>query len=154
MLFFIIVLIFYQKYVIILSRQQFRRKKMQKLTILILAICTLFLMTGCEFSYTTTENSNIEQQERPVLHTQDIEVEITSISKSHRFVKVHRYHVSMEVYSKEYNIRKTFSYDASGMFINLPSWSYDKGDIVKAELHTWIYESTGTIQKQYINKVY
>ena len=124
---------------------------MKKIICIILTIFCILSICGCEISTTKRPQTQIRQ---PVLHTQDIDVLVTNISKSHRFVKVHRYYVSMDVYSEEYNISKSFSYNASGMFITLPAWEYEKGDIVKAELHTWIYEDTGTIHKQYINKVY
>lgn len=113
--------------------------------------------TGC--NNTTKSNSSdssivIHQVEQPHLYWKDIDVEVVSITKRHWFATVHRYTVVMEVYSAEYDLRKTLDYSATGMFINMPAWDYEKGDIVKAQLYTWMYDSTGEVQKREIHKVY
>ena len=55
---------------------------------------------------------------------------------------------------EEYNLEKTLTYEDQGMWVNNPAWNYEKGDIIKAELYSWVMDSTGEIVRRDINKIY
>ena len=124
---------------------------MKKFLYIISCIVLLFSLTACG------ESMAMEQQppkERPHLYWKEIEVEVVNIDKRHWFAGTHHYVVDVTVYSEEYNLTKSFTYQAGEAFAVIPCWNYQKGDIIKAELYSWVMDSTGEIVKRDINKVY
>lgn len=120
-------------------------------TIYFMLITLLILsMSACSI-----ENSpNYVPPEQPHLYWKDIDVEVTKIDKRQWFATVHRRIVNITVYSEEYNLEKTLTYEDQGMWVNNPAWNYEKGDIIKAELYSWVMDSTGEIVRRDINKIY
>ena len=74
--------------------------------------------------------------------------------KKHWYASTHWYYVEVEVYSKEYDLTGKFEYKSSGAFINIDVWDAEVGDTVKAELYSWVYDSTGEVVKREIHRVY
>lgn len=118
----------------------------------ILALLLIFVLTGCGVS--SAEPHNYVPKEQPHLYWKDIDVEVTSINKHHWFASTHHYKVDITVYSEEYNLTKTFNNYASGAFAVIPGWDYEKGDIIKAELYSWVMDSTGEVVRRDINRIY
>lgn len=92
----------------------------------------------------------VEKKEQPHLYWKTIDVVVESVEKHHWFATTHRYELSITVYNEEYNLRKTLQYSSSGMFT--PNhWNLEKGDVVSAELYSWVMDSTGEIVRRDIN---
>lgn len=123
---------------------------MRKVVYLLLAICTIISLSACSFE----RDPNYVPPEQPHLYWKDIDVEVTNIDKRQWFATVHRRVVNITVYSEEYNLSKTLTYEDSGMWITNPAWEYEKGDIIKAQLYSWVMDSTGEIVRRDINKIY
>ena len=110
----------------------------------------VILLVGCSFE----SNQNYVPKEQPHLYWKDIDVVVTDIDKRHWFATVHRYEVNITVHSEEYNISKTLNYQSSGAFAVIPGWDYEVGDVIKAELYSWVMDSTGEVMRRDINKIY
>lgn len=95
----------------------------------------------------------IPPPETPVLYYKDIDVVVIENKKYNHWGKVKSYTQVITVKSEEYGLEETFTYRGSGMFINMPYWSVEEGDIIKAELHSWKIESTGEIIKRKISNL-
>ncbi|WP_373262230.1 hypothetical protein [Hungatella hathewayi] len=91
--------------------------------------------------------------EQPHLYWKEIEVEVISIDKKHWFASTHWYQVDLDVYSSEYELRKTFEIQGSGAFGCPKEFNYEIGDIIKAELYSWKMDSTGEIIEREIHNL-
>ena len=69
------------------------------------------------------------------------------------FATVHRYELNITVYSEEYDLEKTLHYSGSGMLTNIPGWNAKEGDVLRAQLYSWVMDSTGTVTRRDINKI-
>lgn len=112
--------------------------------ILTLLLCFL---TGCS-------QRPIYKQEQPHLYWKDIDVVVENIDNVGWFAGVPRYRTRLTVYSEEYQLTYTDEFVGSGAFGKPIQWGYKQGDIVKAELYSWVMDSTGEIVKREINRVY
>lgn len=111
-------------------------------------LVSIFLLSGC------VRNTQYERQERPYLCRKDIDVVVESIDKHHWFASTHWYKVKVSVKSEEYQLTYTDEIISSGVFGCPSQWEYNRGDIVKAELYSWVMDSTGEIIMREIHKVY
>jgi hypothetical protein len=117
------------------------------LTLIVLVAC---VFCGCGYE----PDPNYVPPEQPHLYWKDIDVVVTDISKKHWFGGTHWYQVDITVESEEYGLERTFTYKGSGMFGCPSQWEYDIGDVVKAELYSWVMDSTGEVTKRTIHRVY
>jgi len=117
------------------------------LPFLCLVIFSISVFCGCE-------NSDYIPPEEPHLYWKDIDVVVTDVSKQHWYATTHRYIVNVTVQSEEYGLTQTFTFRGSGAFGCPPQWNYQKGDIVKAQLFSWVMDSTGEVTKRQIHQVY
>lgn len=99
-------------------------------------------------------SGNFKIPEEPDIQSKDIYVVVTDIEKKEYYAGTAIREVTIEVYSKEYNLRESYTETYKGIFGNIPCWSYKKGDIVKARLCTAVIQSTGKVVDRYIDKVY
>ena len=125
---------------------------MKQTIICILLIILMFLGAAC--SYKVDDVSEIPQKENPHLYWKDIEVKVLDVDKKHWFAGTHWYSVEIEVKSDEYDLTDKFEYKGSGAFGKPSQWEYDEGDIVNAELYSWVMDSTGEIIRREIHKIY
>lgn len=116
-------------------------------------IITLTLLTGCSAIDTNTSNNNTYiPVEQPHLYWKDIDVVVTDVNQAHWYTPYkHNYRVDVTVYSEEYGLTKTLTECASGMFSNIRHWNTQKGDIIKVVLYSWVYDSTGEVQRREIH---
>ena len=138
-------------YVIIYIERQVAELN-RKIILLVTLIFFFFFSSGCERAYNLADYGPVPVQ--PHLYWKDIDVEVTSIDKKHWYASTHWYYVEVEVYSKEYDLTGKFEYKSSGAFINIDVWDAEVGDTVKAELYSWVYDSTGEVVKREIHRVY
>lgn len=61
---------------------------------------------------------------------------------------------SVWVKSDEYQLNFTQNFRGGGFFGRPKQWKYKEGDIVKAELFSWVMDSTGKVVKREINQIY
>lgn len=115
-----------------------------KYKFLLFTMLILLCFTGC------SPNKNIPT-ETTHLYWKDIDVVITSIDKRHWYASGHHYKVYLTVESDEYRLSESFTLNGSKAKEML---KYDKGDVVKAELLSWVMDSTGNVIQRKINKVY
>lgn len=115
--------------------------------ILLTTILLLPLVTG-------GASGNLKIPEEPQIYSENIYVVVTDIEKKEYYAGTAIREVTIEVYSKEYNLRESYTETYKGIFGNIPCWSYEKGDIVKARLCTVVIQSTGKVIDRYIDKVY
>lgn len=119
------------------------------LSFLITIVIILCFFTGCDLPQT-----DYVRPEEPHLYWKDINVVVTDIATRHWFASTHWYQVDITVESKEYGLERTFTYKGSGMFGCPSQWGYDTGDVVKAELYSWVMDSTGEVVRREIHAVY
>lgn len=112
--------------------------------ILTLLLCYL---TGCS-------QHPIYKQEQPHLYWKNIDVVVENVDNMGYFAITHRYRTRVTVYSEEYQLTYTDEFIGSGAFGKPEQWNYKQGDVVKAELYSWVMDSTGEVVKRRINKVY
>lgn len=98
--------------------------------------------------------SSYTPKEQPHLYWKDIDVVITDIDKRHWFAGTHWYVVEITVESEEYGLEETFEIEGSGAFGCPEQWRYEEGQTVKAELYSWVMDSTGEVVRREINQVY
>ena len=72
----------------------------------------------------------------------------------HWFASTHHYIVYVTVRSDEYQLTYTDEFTGSGAFGYPEQGNYRRGDIVKAEMYSWVMDSTGEIVRREIHKVY
>ena len=99
-------------------------------------------------------NENYTPQEQPHLYWKDIDVVVTSVDQRSWFATVHRNVLYITVESEEYGLTKSFTLESSGVINNISCWDCKVGDVIKAELYSWVMDSTGEIVRRDINKLY
>ncbi len=100
------------------------------------------------------ENVQHEAKEQPHLYWKDIDVVVTSVDKKHWYASTHWYTVKVSVKSEEYQLNYTQEFKGSGFFGCPKQWEYNKGDTVKAELYSWVMDSTGEVVRREIHRIY
>lgn len=119
---------------------------MKKIVSLI-ALTAILLFSACS-------SSSYTPKEQPHLYWKDIDVVVTDIDKQHWFATTHWYAVTITVKSEEYNLTKTLEIKGSGAFGCPEQWNYEKGQTVKAELYSWVMDSTGEVVRREIHQIY
>lgn len=109
----------------------------------------LFLFAGC-----TMQQSKTEPKEQPHLYWKDIDVVVTNVGRGHSYARTHFYRVDVSVESEEYQLTYTDTFAGSGIFGCPPQWNYKEGDVVKAELYSWVMDSTGEVVRREIHRIY
>ena len=120
--------------------------------ILIVSACLLILGTVGFVLFCTTlpQEEGKSRPEQPHVYWKDIDVEVVDIDKRHWYAGTHHYQVDITVKSEEYGLTETFHLD--GMNAK-DAYNYDKGDIIKAELNSWVMDSTGEVVRREINEI-
>lgn len=113
----------------------------------ILPLMLLVFQCGC------AQSVQYERKEQPHLYWKDINVVVEQVDKRHWFAGGHRYEVKVTVRSDEYNLDYTDVFTSGGLFLP-EQWNYSEGDTVKAELYSWVMDSTGEVVKREIHRVY
>ena len=122
----------------------------KKLFCALLAFIVLFGLYACAYE----PDPNYKPPEREHLYWKDIDVVVKDVDKRTWFATVHRYELKITVYSEEYDLEKTLHYSGSGMLTNIPGWSAKEGETLKAQLYSWVIDSTGKVVRRDINKIY
>jgi hypothetical protein len=99
-------------------------------------------------------NASYVPKEQPHLYWKDIDVIVTSVDQRTWFATVHRRILYITVESEEYGLVKSFTFESSGMINTINCWDCKVGDVVKAELYSWVMDSTGEVVRRDINKLY
>lgn len=110
------------------------------------------MSAGCGCA--TTQNEKLGTNEEPHLYWKDIDVVVTSVNKKHWYASTHWYEVRVTVESEQYQLTYTDTFKGSGAFGCPSQWGYSEGDIVTAELYSWVMDSTGEVLKRQIHRVY
>lgn len=118
---------------------------MRKYLIIIIALLTI--LTGCEY------NQPVTPKEQPHLYWKDIDVVVIDIDKRSWFATTKRWMVEIEVYSEEYGLTEFFDVSGSGLYGCPKEWDYEVGDIVSAELLSWVMDSTGEVVRREIGSL-
>lgn len=105
------------------------------------------------FQYGCAQSVQYERKEQPHLYWKDIDVVVEQVDRRHWFAGGHRYEVKVTVRSDEYNLDYTDVFTGGGLFTP-DQWSYSEGDTVKAELYSWVIDSTGEVIRREIHRVY
>ena len=79
---------------------------------------------------------------------------MTDVSRRRWFAGTHWYEVTITVESAEYGLTRTLTCKGSGFFGCPSQWEYKVGDVVRAQLYSWVMDSTGEVTKRLINRVY
>lgn len=80
---------------------------------------------------------------QPHLYWKDINVEVVEVRQS-----LNKRIYEVEVYSKDYNLKHSF------VLRGIDYDGYEKGDIIKAELYSWVDDSSGKIIQREIHQIY
>ena len=121
---------------------------MKKFLLFILAVLSVFVFVGCEYK------TDYIPPKRPHLYWKDIDVVVIDVSKRHWYVSTHWYTVNVTVESEKYGLKQTFTFKGSGVFGRPLQWDYKEGDVIKAELYSWVMESTGEVTRREIHRIY
>lgn len=108
----------------------------------------LIFLTGC---FPHNKDYDFKSKETPHLYWKDIEVVIADIDKRHWYASSHHYKIYLTVENDEYGLSQSFTIDGSKA---KEKWEWNKGDTVKAELFSWVMDSTGEVVRREINQVY
>lgn len=109
------------------------------------------LVIGVELCFTGCSSNKNIPTETPHLYWKDIDVIITDIDKQHWYASAHHYKVYITVKSNEYELSESFTLNGSDAKKML---DYDEGDVIKAELFSWVMDSSGDVIRREINKIY
>lgn len=115
----------------------------------IAVFCTIIFPNSTEIpveSYST-------QTEREHLYWKDIDVVVTAIDRRHWFASTHWYTVNITVKNDEYGLEKTFEIKGSGAFGCPKEWDYNEGNVISAQMYSWVYDSTGEVTRRDLNKL-
>ncbi|MBE5819776.1 MAG: hypothetical protein E7310_03010 [Clostridiales bacterium] len=123
-------------------------------SIVLLLATSLSAFCSCDLELSEQPQTYFEIPEQPKAYFEDIYVVVTDIDKKEYFAGTTIREVTIEVYSKDYNLTKRVTETYKGMFGNMPYMEYEKGDTIRARLCTTFMESTGQIVDRYIDKVY
>jgi hypothetical protein len=128
-------------------------EKVASIFVIVAVIITAIL--GCWVVHemlTYEPDPNYVPPEKPHLYWKDIDVVITDIQKdrslNNRFLRV-----TVTVKSKEYNLKEDFIFEGN-WYYRPKFWDAQEGDIVKAQLYSWVMDSTGQVVKRGINCLY
>jgi hypothetical protein len=128
-------------------------EKVASVFVIVAVIITAIL--GCWVVHemlTYEPDPNYVPPEKPHLYWKDIDVVITDIQKdrslNNRFLRV-----TVTVKSKEYNLEEDFIFEGN-WYYHPKFWDAQEGDIVKAQLYSWVMDSTGQVVKRDINCLY
>lgn len=116
----------------------------------VFAVTVLLLFV---FQCACVQDMQCVKKEQPHLYWKDIDVVVEQVDRRHWFASGHHYEVKVTIRSDEYNLDYTDVITGGGMF-RPKQWSYSEGDIVKAELYSWVMDSTGEVIKREIHRVY
>lgn len=117
---------------------------MNKYKLILIVAFTILCLVGCNMETDET----YEPQEEPHLYWKDIDVVIIDIHKKHWYTGAHWYSVELTVESKEYGLVETLEINGRS------AWDYEEGQTVKAELYSWVMDSTGEVIRREISQVY
>lgn len=128
-------------------------EKVASVLVILAVIITAIL--GCWVMHemlTYEPDPNYVPPEKPHLYWKDIDVVITDIQKdrslNNRFLRV-----TITVKSKEYNLEEDFIFEGN-WYYRPKFWDAQEGDIIKAQLYSWVMDSTGQVVKRDINCLY
>lgn len=121
-----------------------------------IGLCSLFvlialLLTACEIP---EPNTNYTPPEQPHLYWKDIDVVVTDVYYRRWFAGTHWHEVTVTVESEEYGITGSCVFKGSGMFGVPKQIGYKAGDVVKAQMYSWVMDSTGEVVRRAINTIY
>lgn len=120
-----------------------------------LALCAItivaVLLAGCEFP---VSDPNYVPPEQPIRYYKEIDVVVTDVYYRRWFAGTHWHEVTVRVESVEYGISDSFTFKGSGYFGVPKQASYKEGDVIKAELYSWVMNSTGEVVRRHINRIY
>lgn len=125
---------------------------MKKFITVFLLILILSVGYGCTDSQLCYENTEVTENLH--LYWKDVDVEVIDIDKKYWYSVVPRYEVKITVKNEEYSLIYTDTIKGSGAFGCPSQWRYKEGDIIKAELYSWVIDSTGEVVKRKIHRVY
>ncbi len=123
-----------------------------KKSLFLFALLLMLILPGCTVQQ--TQNMPSRREEQPHLYWKDIDVVVTDIDKKQWYASTHWYEVKVSVESEEYQLTYTEIFKGSGAFGCPPQWEYDEGDTVRAELYSWVMDSTGEVIRREIHMVY
>lgn len=117
------------------------------------AIVILFalLLSACEIP---EPDHNYVPPEQPHLYWKDIDVVVTDVYYRRWFAGTHWHEVTVTVESQEYGIEGSYAFKGSGYFGVPKQWNYKAGDVVKAQMYSWVMDSTGEVVRRTIHTVY
>ena len=119
--------------------------------VLIITFVVIICLTGCCYNL---DGKSYQIQEQPHLYWKDIDVVITDIERFTWYASTHWYVVKLTVKSEEYGIVESFEIRESGAFNCPKQWNYKVGQTVKAQLYSWVMDSSGKVVIREIHKVY
>lgn len=121
------------------------------LIIALCLMCILSLFTACEMP---EPDPNYVPPEQPHLYWKDIDVVVTDVYYRRWFAGTHWHEVTVSVESAEYGIEGSCTFKGSGYFGVPQQINYKAGDVVRAQMYSWVMDSTGEVVRRSINTVY
>lgn len=120
-----------------------------------LALCAItiaaVLLAGCECP---VSDPNYVPPEQPIRYCKEIDVVVTDVYYRRWFAGTHWHEVIVRVESAEYGISGSFAFRGSGYLGVTKQASYKEGDVIKADLYSWVMNSTGEVVKRRISRIY
>ena len=122
---------------------------MKKLFVIIITVLSiLLLLTSCDEFPMPTEREPAVPTTKEVIIADAI---VEAYDENHWYAGyAHHYKYTVTIYCKEYNLRKTFRDQVSGMWVTSDLAGLTKGQIIQIEI---IKETTGNNVTMYINTI-
>ena len=118
---------------------------------IVFLIFIALILTACELP---EPDPNYTPPEQPHLYWKDIDVVVTDVYYRRWYASTHWHEVTVYVESKEYGIEGSYTFKGSGYFGVPKQVSYKSGDVVKAQMYSWVMDSTGEVVRRTINRIY
>lgn len=116
--------------------------------LLLILLCAYGLhIFASKYPIETSETVSVEQ---PHMYWKEINVIVDDIDKKTWYASTHHYKVNITVHSDEYGLVESFEFNGGDA---KDVWDYDKGDVIKAELHLWVMDSTGEVVRREIGSL-
>jgi len=122
-----------------------RNSMIKRFVCILLGVLIVFSLVGCDLE-------PVERPEQPHLYWKDIDVVVTNVNRKHWFATTHHYIIEITVKSEEYGLEKTITSEGGGMFAP-QHWGVEKGDVVTAQLYSWVMDSTGEVVRRDIHSL-
>ena len=113
----------------------------------LVGVVLMFILIACSNTHQSNKSAPIEQEH---MYWKNIRCVVMDISKRTWFAGGSHKEITIVIYNDEYDLKETLILRDTDCDAY---WNVSKGDIVTAELLSWVYDSTGEVTRRRINQL-